>query len=97
MIILFIFALHSFRKINLEPGWLSGLTRWSVNRCVVGSSPTRGTKHFGSHDWVIKSRVCATGQIKDPVPLIEGDRRGLSPAGRFSPSFIHCITGLKKL
>ena len=43
-------------------------------------------------DWVIKdlgvySRVYATGHIKDPVPLIE-KRRGLSPGGRFPPSFI---------
>ena len=58
------------------------------------------------HDWVIKglgmsSLVYATGHIKDPVPLIE-KRRGLSPGGRFPPSFIHhdqviIITGLNKL
>ena len=54
-------------------------------------------------DWVIKglgmySRACATGHIKDPVPLIE-KRRGLSSGGRFPPSFIHqvIITGLNKL
>ena len=55
-------------------------------------------------DWVIKglgmsSLVYATGHIKDPVPLIE-KRRGLSPGGRFPPSFIHqviIITGLNKL
>ena len=44
-------------------------------------------------------RVCATGHIKDPVPLIE-KRRGLSTGGRFPPSFIHqviIITGLNKL
>ena len=54
--------------------------------------------------WVIKglgmsSLVYATGHIKDPVPLIE-KRRGLSPGGRFPPSFIHqviIITGLNKL
>ena len=37
--------------------------------------------------------------IKDSVPLIE-KRRGLSPGGRFPPSFIHqviIITGLNKL
>ena len=42
------------------------------------------------------SRVYATGHIKDP--LIE--KRGLSPGGRFPPSFIHqviIITGLTKL
>ena len=55
-------------------------------------------------NWVIKglgmySRVYATGHIQDPVPLIE-KRRGLSPGGRFPPSFIHqviIITGLNKL
>ena len=55
-------------------------------------------------DWVIKgfgmsSLVYATGHIKDPVPLVE-KRRGLSPGGRFPPSFIHqvvVITGLNKL
>ena len=53
------------------------------------------------HDWGIKdlgmpSRVCATGHIQDPVPLIEKSRAG----GRFPPSFIHqviIITGLNKL
>ena len=43
------------------------------------------------------SLLYATGHIKDPVPLIE-KRRGLSPGGRFPPSFIHqviiIITGL---
>ena len=55
-------------------------------------------------NWVIKglgmsSRVCATGHIKDPGPLIE-KRGGLSPGGRFPPGFIHrvmIITGLNKL
>ena len=71
---------------------------------IVGSSPTRGTEHFGFppvlRDWVIKglgmsSRVYATGHIKDPVPLIKKGR-GLSPGGRFPPSFNHqvIITGL---
>ena len=47
----------------------------------------------------VSSLVYATGHIKDPVPLIE-KRRGLSPGGRFPPSFIHqviIITGLNKL
>ena len=55
-------------------------------------------------DWVIKSLgmsslVYATGHIKDPVPLI-AKKRGLSPGGRFPPSFIHqviIITGLNEL
>ena len=45
------------------------------------------------------SCVCTTGHIKDPVPLIN-KRRGLSPGGRFPPSFIHqviIITGLNKI
>ena len=47
----------------------------------------------------MSSLVYATGHIKDPVSLIE-KRRGLSPGGRFPPSFIHqviIITGLNKL
>ena len=47
----------------------------------------------------IISLVYATGYIEDPVPLI-AKRRGLSPGGRFPPSFIHLviiITGLNKL
>ena len=83
------------------------VARLTLSRCVVGSSP-RGAEHFGSppvlRDWLIKglvmsSLVYATGHIKDPVPLIE-KRRGLSPGGRFPPSFIHqviIITGLNKL
>ena len=47
----------------------------------------------------MSSRVCATGHIKDPVPLIEKSRASC-PSGRFPPSFIHqiiIITGLNKL
>ena len=70
----------------------------TLDRCVIGSSPTRGTEHFGFppvlRDWEIKglgmSSLYATGHIKDPVPLIE-KRRGLSPGGRFPPSFIHQV------
>ena len=54
-------------------------------------------------DWVIKglgmsSLVYETGHMKDPVPLI-AKRKGLSPGGRFPPSFIHqvIIPGLNKL
>ena len=46
----------------------------------------------------MSSRVCASGHMKDPVPLNE-KRRGLSPSGRFPPSFIHqviIITGRNK-
>ena len=63
-----------------------------------------GTFSFCLNDWVIKgvgmsSHVSATGHIKDSVPLIK-KRRGLSPGGRFPPSFIHqviIITGLNNL
>ena len=56
------------------------------------------------HYWVIKglgmsSLVYVTGHIKDCAQLIE-KRRGLSPGGRFPPSFIHqviIITELNKL
>ena len=76
-------------------------------RCVVGLSP-RGAEHFGfppsaprlgnQRPWYVQ-RIYATGHIKDPMPLI-AKRRGLSPGGRFPPSFIHqviIITGLNKL
>ena len=84
------------------------VARSTPDRCLVGSSRTCGTEHFGFppvlRDWVIKglgmsSLVYATGHIKDPVPLI-AKRRGLSPGGRFPPSFIHqviIITGQNKL
>ena len=42
--------LHALKHIfkTGEPGWLSGLACWTVQyRYVVGSSPTRGTEHFG--------------------------------------------------
>ena len=56
------------------------------------------------HDWVNKglgmsSRVCATGHIKDLVPLIE-ESRASCPSGRFPPSLLHqviIITRLNKL
>ena len=84
------------------------VARSTPDRCVVGSSPAElNISAFPPvfRDWVIKglsgmsSLVYATGHIKDPVPLIE-KRRGLSPGGRFPPSFIHqviIITGLNKL
>ena len=47
---------------------------------------------------VWSSRVCVTGQIQDPVPLIQKSR-AQCPSGRFPPSFFHqvIITGLNKL
>ena len=47
----------------------------------------------------MSSRVCVTGHIKNPAPLVEKSW-ALSPGGRFPPSFIHqviIITGLNKL
>ena len=86
------------------------VARSTPDRCVVGSSPTRGTQHFGFTPSAprlgnqlkglgMSSLVYATGHRKDPVPLIDM-RRGLSPGGRFPPSFIHqviIIIGLNKL
>ena len=78
------------------------VARSTPDRCVVSSSPKHGTEHFGFPQ-------CSTGcalhvqprlyDWADPVPLI-GKRKGLSPTGRFLPSFIHqviIITGLNKL
>ena len=65
-----------------------------LNISVYPSAPRLGNQR----PWYMYSRVYATGHIKDPVPLIE-KRRGLSPGGRFPPSFIHqvmIITGLNK-
>ena len=70
------------------------------DRCVVGSSPTYGTEHFGflpsaprlgnQRPWYgMSSPVYATGHIKDPVSLIE-KRRGLS-------HLVIIVTGLNKL
>ena len=63
-----------FKKTKLhelkEAGLARSVARSTVNRCVVGSSPTRGTEHLGFPpvplDWVVKglgmsSRVCVTG------------------------------------
>ena len=47
----------------------------------------------------MSSHVYATGNIKDPVPLIE-KRRASCPGGRFRASLIHqviIITGLNKM
>ena len=69
---------------------------------VVGSSPTRGTEHFGFPPSAprpgnerpgISSRVCGTRHIKYPVPLM--GKRGLSPGGRFPRGFIIPSPGLE--
>ena len=47
----------------------------------------------------MSSHVCATGYVKDPVPLIEKGRASC-PGGGFPPSFIHqviIVTGLNTL
>ena len=83
---------------------------WENRGGSVGSTFDSGLMCFrlspqcSAAAWVIKglgmsSLVYATGHIKDPVPLI-AKRRGLSPGGRFPPSFTHLviiITGLNKL
>ena len=38
----------------------------------------------------MSSRVCATGHIQDPVPLVEKSRASC-PGGRFPPSFFHQV------
>ena len=50
----------------------------------------------------MSSRVCVTGHMKDPVPLIEKRRPGFVSrrSVKFPPSFIHQViisTGLNKL
>ena len=91
-----------------EPGWLSWLhVQLRTDVLSVRVPPAElNISAFPPvlRDWVTKglgmsSLVYATGHIKDPVPLI-AKRRGLSPGGRFPPSFIHqviIITGLNKL
>ena len=79
----------------LPPGIIFGM----LDRCVTNLDNFR--KQFGVHDWVMKglsmsSRVCATGHIKDTLPLVEKSRASC-PGGRFPPSSIHqviMITGL---
>ena len=71
----------------------------------VWIGPETGPLDFSpvAQDWVIKglgmsSRVCATGHVKDPVPLVKKSRASC-PGGR-SPSSIHqviIITGLNML
>ena len=72
-------TIHSFTQISRAGSVGSA---WTPTRCVVASSPTRRTEHFGFppvlRDWVgliqglgMSSRIYATGHIKDPVPLIE--------------------------
>ena len=59
-----------------------------------------GTDSLPKHQGLgMSSRVCVTGHIKDPVPLIKKSR-ALCPSGGFPPSLIHqliIITGLNKL
>ena len=89
--------------------WLAQSTeRSSVQVCSIQFQVALETGHIDFpqvvHDCVIKglsmsNRVCATGHIKDPVPLIEKSRASC-PSGRFPPSCIHeviIITELNKL
>ena len=75
--------------------------QWDVclHALCVGSGTTSLGDVTSECENGMSSLVYATGHIKDPVPLI-AKRRGLSPSGRFPPSFIHqviIITGLNKL
>ena len=88
----------SWEKIppGLRENWGGSVgSAFDPDQCVVGSSPTCGTEHFGFppvlRDWVIKglgmsSVVYATGHIKDPVPLIA--KRSLPVVGFLLVSFI---------
>ena len=73
------------------------VARSTPDRCVVGSSPTCGTEHFGFppvlRDWVIEglgmsSLVYATGHITDPVPLNAREGDCLPVVGFLLVSFI---------
>ena len=67
---------------------------WSLQPCKSLYEHIYVNKGLG-----MSSRVCATGHIKDPVPLIEKSRASC-PSARFPPSFIHqviVITGLYNL
>ena len=77
------------------------------DRCVVGSSPTCATEHFGfppsaprlgnQRPWYGQPRLYDWAYERSRAT---SKRRGLSPGGRFPPSFIHqviIITGLNKL
>ena len=86
-------------------GLVVSVVECGLTGCRFESASCQSTMTFSPvvHDWVIKglmsSRVCVTGHIKDPVPLIEKSRTSC-PSGRFSTSFIHqviLITGLNKL
>ena len=72
----------------------------SVKNTTFKQGPYSGTPTLQILDlFGMSSLVYAAGHIKDPVPLVEKSR-GLSPGGRFPPSFIHqviIITGLNKL
>ena len=82
------------------------VARSTVSHFVVGSSPC-GAEHFGfpssvprlgnQRPWYVQPRLCDWAYQRSHV--IE-KTRGLSPGGRFPPSFIHqviIITGLNKL
>ena len=84
------------------------VARSTLDRCVVGSSPTRGTEHFGflpsaprlgnQRPWYVQPRLCDWAYKRSRATCRK--EKGLSPGGRFPPSFIHLviiITGLNKL
>ena len=107
-------VVHGNVEIISERGSRGSVSGRALDFGLIGVSTCGFESHQGPfrsltfppvlRDWVIKgfgmsSLVYVTGHIKDPVPLVEKSR-GLSPGGRFPPSFIHqvvIITGLNKL
>ena len=84
------------------------VARSTLDRCVVDLSPTRGTEHFGfppsaprlgnQRPFYVQPRLCDWAYKRSRAAYRK--EKGLSPGGRFPPSFIHqvmIITGLNKL
>ena len=84
------------------------VARSTPDRCVVGSSPTRGTEHFGfppsaprlgnQRPWYVQPHLGDWAYKRSRATYRK--EKGLFPGGQFPPSFIHqviIITGLNKL
>ena len=109
---IYIYIHNCITKKMGERGVAQLVVRSTMSWCVVGSSPG-GAEHFGppppsaprlgnQRPWYVQLCLCdCLGIIllKSPCHLLK-KWRGLSPGGRFPPSFIHqviIITGLNKL
>ena len=83
-----------YLKLNSYPsGW------WPEDEFHLAGDPDSGPLLGNQRPGYVQPRVCASGHIKDPVPLIEKSSASC-PGGRFPPSFIPrviIITGLNKL